>query len=74
MQVSSLAFCEFGLHRGVESIILSEETRLSRKCLRSSINQNVASIAKAEICHLGGFRNGAKTKDVVIDDASKTPM
>lgn len=65
---------ELGLHTGVESIILCEETRLSRKCLRSSINQNVASIKKAKICHLGGFRYGAKRKDVVTDDASKTPV
>lgn len=65
---------ELGLHRGVESIILCGETRLSRKYLRSSINQNVASITKAKICHLGGFRNGAKRKDLVIDDASRTPM
>lgn len=65
---------ELGLHREVESIILSEETRLSRKCLRSSINHNVASIEKAKICHLGGFGNGAKRKHVVTDGSSKTPM
>lgn len=66
-------FVELGLYTEVESVILCEETRLNRKCLRSSINQNVASITKAKMCHLGGFRNGAKRKDVVTDDVSKTP-
>lgn len=54
--------------------MLCEETRLSRKCLWNSINQNIPNTAKAKMWHLGGLRNCAKRKDVVTDDAYNTPM
>lgn len=65
---------EVGLHTQIESVILCEETRLSRKCLWNSINQNIPNTTKAKMCHLGGLRNDAKRKDVVTDDAYNAPM
>lgn len=53
---------EVGLHTQVESVILCEEAGLSRKCLWNSINQNIPNTMKAEMCHLGGLRNGAKNR------------
>lgn len=61
MHISCLT--EVGFHIQIKSVILCEETRLSRKCLWNSINQNIPNTTKAKMCHSGGLRNGAKRRD-----------